>query len=419
MRFRWACITLCAAQFWGCGNPQPVLTGVDPSQAYSDADVQITLTGDNFLPATTLDPASGSRVDVIDGFHVLLGKANAWAELTNLAWQSTNQMTAVLPGELADALPDENLDVELWDPRGQRAVAKNAFVEFGRDLTPPSVLFTSPPIDTPVGPGTSLRGNIHASDAPPGGLASIAWTYSENDAELYHGECDFDEYPVEGDCPFKVGVSRSLNGGEQVRIKAIATDNSQNHNSSPATLSFTVQALPTVSSVYPTSGGTAGGTDVVITGTGFLAGSQATVDGVKLFPEGGIVVNETTLSGHVPAHAAGSASIIVSTPLSDDASGDLTFTYLPPPLVETITPSTGAATGGTAVVLTGKGFSKDTRIYFGSTLDSAVPLVDLYLQSDSTIIGLTPAGSGQTWVWAFDEALGFTRLPTPFTWRTP
>jgi hypothetical protein len=138
-----------------------------------------------------------------------------------------------------------------------------------------------------------------------------------------------------------------------------------------------------------------------------------------LFPEGGIVVNETTLSGHVPAHAAGSASIIVSTPLSDDASGDLTFTYLPPPLVETITPSTGAATGGTAVVLTGKGFSKDTRIYFGSTLDSAVPLVDLYLQSDSTIIGLTPAGSGQTWVWAFDEALGFTRLPTPFTWRTP
>ena len=53
MRFRWACITLCAAQFWGCGNPQPVLTGVEPSQAYSDTDVQITLTGDNFLPHFT------------------------------------------------------------------------------------------------------------------------------------------------------------------------------------------------------------------------------------------------------------------------------------------------------------------------------------------------------------------------------
>jgi hypothetical protein len=418
MRFRWACITLCAAQFWGCGNPQPVLTGVDPSQAYSDADVQITLTGDNFLPATTLDPASGSRVDVIDGFHVLIGKANAWAELTNLAWQSTGQMTASLPGDLADALPDENLDVELWDQRGQKAVLKNAFYELGRDLTPPIALFTSPSAGTPVGPGTPLDGNVHASDAPPGGLASIEWTYSENDVELYHGECDFNEHPVEADCAFQVRVSQSLKGSELVRITAIVTDDSKNYNSCTATLSFPVHALPTVSSIFPTSGGTAGGTDVVITGSGFLAGSQAVVDGVKLFPEGGIVVNETTLSGHVPAHAAGAASIVIQTPLGN-ASGDIHFNYQAPPLVETITPSTGAATGGTAVALTGKGFSNDTRIYFGSTLDSAVPLADLYLQSDSTIIGLTPAGSGQTWVWAFDEALGFTRLPTPFTWRTP
>jgi hypothetical protein len=418
MRFRWDCITLCAAQFWGCGNPQPVLTGVEPSQAYSDADVQITLIGANFLPATTLDPASGSRVAVLDGFHVRIGKATSWAELTNLAWQSTGQMTAILPGDLADTLPRGYLDAELWDPRGQRAVVQNAFGEFGRDLTPPIALFTSPSADTPVGPGTSLLGNIHASDTPPGGLASIAWTYSENDVELYHGECDFDEHPVEADCPFQVWVSQSLKGSELVRITAIATDNSQNHNSCTATLSFTVHALPTVSSVYPTSGGTAGGTDVVITGSGFLAGSQAIVDGLKLFPEGGIVVNETTLSGHVPAHAAGSASIVVQTPLGN-ASGNVRFDYQAPPLVEDITPNTGAATGGTAVALTGEGFTAGTQIYFGSTLDYAVPLTELFLQSDTTIIGRAPAGSGQTWVWAFDEGLGYSRSPTPFTWRSP
>jgi len=418
MRFRWACITLCAAQFWGCGNPQPVLTGVEPGEAYSDADVQLTLTGDNFLPATTLDPASGSRVDVIDGFHVLIGKANAWAELTNLAWQSTDQMTASLPGDLADALPDENLDVELWDPRGQKAVLKNAFNELGRDLTPPIALFTSPAQDTPVGAGTILRGSIHASDTPPGVLASLVWTYSENDVERNSASCSNAELAASVDCAFQVGVSPNLKGGELIQIVAVATDASKNHNSYTTTLAFTVRARATATSISPTSGGTAGGTDVVITGSGFIAGSQAKVDGVLLFPNGGIVIDENTLSGHVPEHTAGTPSIVVHTPLGD-ASGNLTFTYLPPPLVETIAPSTGAATGGTAVVLTGKGFSNDTRIYFGSTLDSAVLLVEPYLQSDSTIIGLTPAGSGQTWVWAFDEALGFTRLPTPFTWRTP
>jgi hypothetical protein len=161
-----------------------------------------------------------------------------------------------------------------------------------------------------------------------------------------------------------------------------------------------------------------GGTDIVITGSGFLAGSQAILDGVPLFPDGGIVVDDHTMSGHVPAHAEGATSVNVSTALGD-ALGALVFTYLPPPLIEIITPNTGAAAGGTAVVLTGKNFTADTQIYFGSTLDSAVPLVQLFLQSDSTIVGRTPTGSGQTTVWAWDEALGFTRLSSGFTWSTP
>jgi hypothetical protein len=198
---------------------------------------------------------------------------------------------------------------------------------------------------------------------------------------------------------------------------AIATDAATTKNSYTATLSFTVDAPATVTSIWPTSGGTAGGTDVVITGSGFIAGTQAFLDGVLLFPNGGIVINKTTLSGHVPAHDEGAAPLVIRTPLSTTTGGH--FTYLPPPVLETITPSTGAPTGGAAVALTGNGFSADTRIYFGSTLDSAVPLGQLFLQSDTTIIGRAPAGSGQTWVWAFDEGLGFSRCPTPFTWKSP
>ena len=71
------------------------------------------------------------------------------------------------------------------------------------------------------------------------------------------------------------------------------------------------------------------------------------------------------------------------------------------------------------MILTGQNFSADTRIYFGATLASAVPLAQLSRPNDNTIIGRTPSGSGPTTVWAFDEALGFTRLVNGFTWRNP
>jgi IPT/TIG domain len=418
MRFRWACLTVCASQFWGCDNPRPTLTRVEPGQAYSDSEVRLTLVGDGFIPATTLDPGSGRRVAVIDGFRAIIGKGNAWAELTDLAWQSTGQMTASLPIGLAAGLPSGYLDVDLVDPRGQSAVLENGFYELGRDLTPPVVTFISPAADTPVGPGTILHASIHASDAPLGALTALEWTYVENGVERGTTKCLVAELAVEADCAFQVKVSPNLNGGETIQIVADAVDASLAKNLGETILAFTVQAKATLASIWPVSGGTAGGTDIVITGSGFIAGSQALVDDVPIFLDGGVVLDNHTISGHVPAHAEGPATVTVRTPLGD-ALGKQGFSYLPPPLVKAIAPSIGDTVGGTAVVLTGQNFSADTRIYFGSTLESAVPLLQLFLQNDNSIIGRAPAGSGQTTVWALDQALGFTRLPNAFGWRTP
>jgi hypothetical protein len=143
------------------------------------------------------------------------------------------------------------------------------------------------------------------------------------------------------------------------------------------------------------------------------------VDGALLFPDGGIVLDDQTqISGHVPAHEEGGANVVVRTPIGD-AAGALSFQYLPPPLVEAIAPNVGAAAGGTGVAITGMNFGAGTRIYFGATLDRAVPLADQFLQSDSTIVGHAPMGTGQTTVWAVDEVLGFTQLPNAFSWRAP
>jgi hypothetical protein len=86
---------------------------------------------------------------------------------------------------------------------------------------------------------------------------------------------------------------------------------------------------PTVTSVTPNSGPTAGGTAITITGTEFVAGqTTATLGGAALLNP--TVVNATTITATTPPGAAGAANIVVTVGLS---SGSLTgaFTYVPPP----------------------------------------------------------------------------------------
>jgi uncharacterized protein (TIGR03437 family) len=81
-----------------------------------------------------------------------------------------------------------------------------------------------------------------------------------------------------------------------------------------------------VSAVNPTSGTTAGGTPVTVTGTGFTPDSEVTFGGYQA--NSVTYVSPTQLSAVSPAHAAGAADVRVSTAAgrSDRSSGDR-FTY--------------------------------------------------------------------------------------------
>jgi hypothetical protein len=418
MRLWGATLPLLAGLILGCENPRPALTAVEPAWAYSDSDIRLALLGSDFVPTTVLDPLSGRRIANSDGFRVRIGKGEQWAELPDLDWQSTGAMTVSLPSTTARHLPAGLLDIEVVDPRGRDATRADAFLELGPDGSSPTVTFQRPSPNSLYAAGMVLGGSFHASDAPLGGLAGLGWTYLENEVTLASASCHVVAGTPEADCDFQVTISQTLGEGDQVQIVADATDTSASGNRAQATLSITLRGRPSVTSIAPDHGGMAGGTDVVIRGAGFLPGSQATIGGDLLFPDGGVVIDENTLSGHVPAHDDGPALLMVRTPLGD-TTGTVLFSYLPPPLIAAIAPDSGAAAGGTAVTITGTNFSADTRVYFGASLDSAVPLDDLFLQNDTSIIGHTPPGSGQTTVFAFDPSLGFTKLPRSFTWRTP
>lgn len=74
-------------------------------------------------------------------------------------------------------------------------------------------------------------------------------------------------------------------------------------------------AAPTITSLSPPSGSTAGGTIVTVTGTGFTPSATVTVDGAPATVVG-VAPDGTILGIEMPAHAAATVDVIVTTSLN-------------------------------------------------------------------------------------------------------
>jgi IPT/TIG domain len=143
---------------------------------------------------------------------------------------------------------------------------------------------------------------------------------------------------------------------------------------------------PSVNSVSPNSGSTVGGTPVTITGTNFLAGATVTFGGINATNVA--VVNSTTVTVTTPAGSTGAATVAVTNPGGQNASLANAFTYIAPPTVSSITPSSGPVAGGTGVTITGIGFLAGATVTIGGTAATKVVVVN-----STTITATTPAGS--------------------------
>ena len=101
-------------------------------------------------------------------------------------------------------------------------------------------------------------------------------------------------------------------------------------------------SAPTVTAISPSTGSTARPTPVTISGTGFVAGATVTVDVVAVRVT---VVNSTTITAIVPAHAAGRADVVVTNPGGSGGTLPVAFTYsIDQPF--TLTPSTNVIDAG-------------------------------------------------------------------------
>jgi len=142
---------------------------------------------------------------------------------------------------------------------------------------------------------------------------------------------------------------------------------------------------PTVSSVSPNSGSTAGGTAVTITGTNFAAGATVTFGGTAATNVA--VVNNTTITATTPAGSVGAVAVTVTV---NGESGSLSsgFTYVATLSVSSVSPNSGPTAGGTAVTITGTNFAAGATVTFGGT-----PATNIVVISGTQITATTPAGS--------------------------
>ncbi len=107
---------------------------------------------------------------------------------------------------------------------------------------------------------------------------------------------------------------------------------------------YTYVATPAVTNVAPKRGPLAGGTSVVITGTGFSTATAVKFDATNATS---FTVNSATqITAVAPAGSAGTVDITVTTPggTSATTSADR-FTYVAAPTVSNVSPSGGPIAG--------------------------------------------------------------------------
>ena len=410
--WRVACLVGLLASCEG-SPPAPRLAAVVPARAFSDRPIRVQLLGQDFLPAYQIDLHTGSRTGEASGFSGQVVGDGVVAPLSDFSWRGTDQLTATL----APGLPAGTHPVVLQDPRGARTELPAGFQSLGPDRQGPVISELPPAPDRTTAPGARLR--LHISIDDPSGVTAARWEVRNPVGVPLTGRCPVDPAGATTSmCGIELVVPEQL-PGQPLEIFVEATDQAHPVNVGNLIRTFAVGPRPTLLSVTPARGGTAGGTEVVVRGTGFRPGSRVYFGRTLLQPGGGIRLDDQTISGRTPAHPEGGARVWVETPLGDArlSTAQTLFEFDPPPVLRALDPAVAPSTGGTALRAIGEHFTAQTRLLAGPSLRAAVPLADQVVLSATEIRATTLPGPGQTrtTVFAVDPDNGWTALADGLT----
>ena len=311
----------------------PTVTSVSPNNGPPAGGTAVTITGTNFAAGAT----------------ATFGGTAA----TNVVVVNSTTITATTPAGSAGAV---TVTVTV---NGQSGSLTNGFSY----VVAPTVSSVSPNSGSTLG-GTAVT--ITGTNFAAGATATFGGTAATNVVVVN-----------------STTITATTPAGSAGAVTVTVTNPGSQNGS--LTNGYTYVVVPTVTSVSPNNGPTAGGTAVTITGTNFAAGATATFGGTAATNV--VVVNSTTITATTPAGSAGAVTVMVTV---NGQNGNLTngFTYLAPPTVSSVSPNSGSTLGGTAVTITGTNFAAGATATFGGTAATNVVVVN-----STTITATTPAGS--------------------------
>jgi uncharacterized repeat protein (TIGR01451 family) len=171
-----------------------------------------------------------------------------------------------------------------------------------------------------------------------------------------------------------------------------------------------VASGPVIGGLVPSSGGTAGGTNVTISGSGFVAPVTVTFDGIAAT---NVVINSPTeVTCDTPAHAAGTVDVTL-TANGEPHTAFGAFTYgAASPTMSSLSVTFGSLNGGTYVEING------TNLANVNDVDFATANATILSVSASVIKVRTPAGTGTVGV-TVSGPDGTATLPVSYTYVVP
>jgi hypothetical protein len=333
-----------ADQFTWLGTPAPSITSLSPGNGTTAGGTSVTITGTNFSGATA----------------VLFGGVAAASFTVN----SGTSITATSP-----ALPAGSVGVTVTTPSG----ASNASTFTVTAASAPTVSGLGTTTGTTAG-GTSV---------------TITGTNFTGATAVYFGGVRASSFTVNSATSITAVSPPQSAGTYDITVAAYAGTSAL---SSADRFAYTVASVASVSGLGTTTGSTAGGTSVTITGSNFT-GATAVMFG--LVPAASFtVVSGTQITAVSPPQAAGTVDIIVTTYAGTSAAGSsdrFTYTAAAVPSVTSLGTGSGTTAGGTSVTVTGSGFTGATAVSFGAVAAASFTVV-----SDTQITAVSPPQAAGT-----------------------
>jgi hypothetical protein len=297
-------------------------------------------------------PEAGDTIVTITG--------TALSETTDVTFGGASALNLTV---LSDTL------LEALTPPGTGAVTVEVQTPYGN----PQALFTYVP------PGTPSIGGLEPASGPQDGGTVVTITgtgFTGTSSVTFDGNPSWN-FTVLSDTLLEAVTPPGAGG------TTVVVDVQTPTGDALALFTYLLPDVPTISSVVPPSGPEAGGTPVVITGTGF---SDALGVLFGLHPVPFIALSDT----QIIALSYGGTGTVPLTVLTPYGAAATVFTYVPPETatIGSLDPSSGPEAGGTIVTISGTALGETSDITFGGASAAFTILSDTLLQA------VSPPGAG-------------------------